>query len=309
MYCAHKGTSYKEVYRSSLMFLYVDGWCRLSGFHLKLIYKKIHRKAFVVNTVLRGLRKLSVLFFVLTTLALMTKPVSSQDERKIELTAQEMIARADRVLDYPLGIIRGRLMHIMPTGKTYKVDITGYIDKSDFLFSFSTADRGEQMKVLFNFGGEEIWVYNTLSTKLFHKTGIDKYEPIVATNFSYVDFSNADFQSNYTAKITGSAVIKEKDTYRLSLTPIFRGGAYGNLTVYVSKDTYLPLRIDFHDTDNVIFKTLSIVEVAMVGSRYFPVRYDMLDIRKGTLTMLTFHGFEENIKFDKKIFFHQTLGK
>lgn len=248
-------------------------------------------------------------FPVAVFIALSLSPASSQDERKIELTAQEMIARADRVLDYPQGIIRGRLMHIMPTGKTYKVDVTGYIDKSDYLFSFSTADRGEQLKVLFNFGGEEIWVYNVLSTKLFHKTGIDKYEPIASTNFSFIDFSNADFQSNYTAKITGTAVIKEQETYRLSLTPIFRGGAYGNLTVYVSKDKYLPLRIDFHDTDNVIFKTLSIVEIAQVGSRSFPVRYDMLDIRKGTLTMLTFHGFEENIKFDKKIFFHQTLGK
>lgn len=219
-----------------------------------------------------------------------------------------MIARADRVLDYPQGIIRGRLMHILPTGKTYKIDITGYIDKSDYLFSFSTVERGEQLKVLYNFGGEEIWVYNVLSTKLFHKTGIDKYEPIIATNFSYIDFSNADLQSNYTAKLTGTAIIKEQEVYRLSLTPIFRGGIYGNLTVYVTKDKFIPLRIDYHDTDNVIFKTLQIVEITQVGNRPFPVRYDMLDIRKGTLTMLTFHGFEEQ-KFDKKMFIHHTLGK
>lgn len=279
MMCAHRGTS-KLIIRDSLIKL------------LNLARRFFYR------------------FFPISVLiALSLVPASSQDERKIELTAQEMIARADRVLDYPQGIVRGRLMHILPTGKTYKVDIVGYIDKSDYLFSFSTPDRGEQLKVLFNFGGEEIWVYNVLSTKLYHKTGIDKYEPIVATNFSFIDFSNSDFQSNYTAKIMGTAFIKEQETYRLSLTPIFRGGAYGNLTVYVSKDKYLPLRIDFHDTDNVIFKTLSIVEIGQVGSRAFPVRYDMLDIRKGTLTMLTFHGFEENIKFDKKIFFHQTLGK
>lgn len=233
----------------------------------------------------------------------------AQADRKVELTAQEMLARADRVLEYPMGIIRGRLMHITPNGKTHKVDVSGYIDKSDYLFSFSTGDRGEQLKVLFNFGGEDIWVYNVLSTKLFHKMGVDKFDSIIFTNFSFMDFSNSDLQSNYTAKITGDAFVKGEETYRLTLTPVFRGGAYGTLTLYVTKNQYIPRRIDFQDTDNVIFKTLSLSETTTMGDRLFPVRYDMLDIRKGTLTVLTFHDFERDKRFDKKIFMHQMLGK
>jgi len=236
-------------------------------------------------------------------------PLYPQAERKVELTAQEMLARADRVLEYPAGIMRGRLMHITPSGKTHKVDVTGYIDKADFLFGFSTAERGEQMKVLFNYGGEDIWVYNVLSTRLFHKLGVDKYDSVAFTNFSYMDFSNSDLQSNYTAKITGDAFIKGEVTYRLTLTPVFRGGAYGTLTLYVTKDKFIPRRIDFQDTDNVIFKTLSLGEMTAVDDRMFPVRYDMLDIRKGTLTVLSYHGFDKNVKFDKKIFMHQMLGK
>jgi len=235
--------------------------------------------------------------------------VHGQDSREVELTAQEMLARADRVLDYPAGIVRGRLMHITPAGKTHKVDVTGYIDKADYLFSFSTGDRGEQLKVLYNYGGEDIWVYNVLSTRLFHKTGVDKFDPIVFTNFSFMDFSNSDLQSNYTAKITGDAFIKGEETYRLTLTPVFRGGSYGTLTLYVTKKKYVPRRIDYHDSDNVIFKTLSLGESVIAGDRPFPVRYDMLDIRKGTLTVLTFHGFDRDVKFDKKVFMHQMLGK
>ena len=245
----------------------------------------------------------------LTLLASAGTGLHAQEERRVELTAQEMLARADRVLDYPAGIIRGRLMHIMPNGKTYKIDVTGCIDKSDYLFTYSTGDRGEQLKVLFNYGGEDIWVYNMLSTKLFHKMGVDKFDPIIFTNFSYMDFSNSDLQSNYTAKITGDAFIKGEETFRLTLTPVFRGGAYGTLTLYVTKNGYIPRRIDYQDTDNVIFKTLSIGEMAAMDDRRFPVRYDMLDIRKGTLTVLTFHGFERNVKFDKKLFMHQSLGR
>ncbi len=233
----------------------------------------------------------------------------SQDERKIELTAQEILGRVDAFMAYPDGVIRGRLMHIMPTGKTHKVDVTGYVDGADYLFTFSTGERGEQLKVLYNFSGDDIWVYNMLSTKLFHKTGVDKFEPVVFTNFSFLDFSNIELQSNYTAKIIGDAFIKGEETYRLSLTPIFRGGNYGMLTVYVTKKEFQARRIDYHDIDRVLFKTLSIGETAKWKDRIFPVRYDMLDIRKGTLTILTYHDFDRNIKFDKKIFMRHQLGR
>ncbi len=233
----------------------------------------------------------------------------AQEERKVELTAQEILARVDSVFDYPKGVIRGKMVHILPAGSTHKVDFVGYISSDDYLFSFSTAERGEQLKVLYNYRGEDIWVYNVLSTKLFHKMGIDKYDSIVFTNFNYVDFSNSDFQSNYTAKIIGDAIVKGKESYRMKLQPVFRGGNYGQLTLYVSKGEYIPLRIDYHDVDKVIFKTLSIVDTIKRNDRVVPVRCDMLDIKKGTLTIQTFHSFENNVNFDRKIFMHQQLGK
>ncbi len=235
-------------------------------------------------------------------------PLAAQEERKIELTAQEILARADRVLDYPNGIVRGKMVHILPTGQSHKVDFVAYVQGDDSLFTFSTGDRGEQLKVLFNFRGEDIWVYNMLSTRLFHKMGIDKYESIIFTNYNYVDFSRANLQSNYTARIIGNANVKGVDSYRLRLDPVFRGSSYGMLTLYVAKNTYVPLRIDYHDIDKVIFKTLSISETIEKDNRIIPIRCDMLDIKKGTLTVLSYSGFEENVKFDKKVFMHQELG-
>jgi hypothetical protein len=250
--------------------------------------------------------------FVLATVScamcLIPLRLHAQEERKIELTAQEILARVDRVLDYPEGIIRGRLVHILPTGQMNKVDFTGMVQGDDSLFTFSTAERGESFKVLYNFRGEDIWVYNILSTKLFHKSGIDKFDPISFTNFSFVDFSNADLQSNYTAKIIGEADVKGMAALRLRLDPVFRGGAYGMLTLYVGRKSYLPMRIDYHDSDKVIFKTLQYAQIIERKNRQVPVRCDMLDIRKGTLSILPLHSFEDNVRFEKKVFMHQELG-
>ena len=227
----------------------------------------------------------------------------------VDITAQEILARVDMVLEYPTGIIKGKIMHVTPDGRSNLITLKGYISEEDYLFKFSTKGRGERLNVLYNLGGEDIWVYNIYSIKLFNKRGIDKYDPILMTNFYYIDLSNYDFQSNYRAKIIGEVIVKGYNCYKMKLHPIYKIGKYGLLTIYVSKKDYIPLRIDFHDRDRVIFKTLAIAKVVMRNGRDIPIRYDMLDINKGTVTILEFYDFIENVKLNKRIFRHQVLGE
>ena len=172
-----------------------------------------------------------------------------------------------------------------------------------------TADRGDQFKVLYNLGGEDIWVYNIHALQLFHKIDVDKYDPLMSTNFTYMDLSNADLQSNYIAKIEGDAVIKNKECYKMGLEPIFKKGEYGRLSLYVSKADFIPLKMDFYDQDKVIIKSMSISQTASFGSRTFPVRYDMLHVKSGTLSILKFFNVDDKSSFNKEIFRHQTLGQ
>lgn len=232
---------------------------------------------------------------------------NAQEKREVELTAQEILARVDRVMDYQKGLLKGKMMHIMPDGSSFLINFVGHVSEGDYLFKFSRG-RGEELRVLYNFNGEDIWVYNVNAIQLFHKIGIDKYEPILSTNFSYMDFSNADLQSNYSAEISGDAIVKGREAYRLILNPIFKGGYYGLLTLYVSKKAFLPLRIDYHDSDKVIFKTMSLAKTLVSEKKVIPIRYDMLDIKKGTVTILNFHGFVD-AHYEKSIFRHQNLGK
>ena len=233
----------------------------------------------------------------------------AQEEREIELTAQGILARVDRILDYPTGLLKGRMKHIKPNGESHTSEVTGKITKEDFLFVFSNRDRGEQLKILYNLSGEDVWVYMMHSIKLYHKMGIDKYDPILLTNFFYIDLSNADFQSNYTAEILGEAVIKGQTTYVLRLEPIFKAGQYGRITLYAARDSFVPIRIDYHDRDNAIFKFMTIAKVMERNNRIFPARYDMMDIRTGTLSILSFFSVDESVSFDKSIFRSEKLGE
>lgn len=249
-------------------------------------------------------------FYTFLILSFVFLPVflySQTDE--IEITAQSILARVDNIMKYPEGEMRGRMKHISPDGKSYTIDFVGSIARTDFLFTFSNKSRGEEIKVLYKMSGEDVWVYNNHALKLFHKMGIDKFDSLLATNFNLVDFSNSDFQSNYNARITGENFIKGVECYKLDLVPVFQGSEYGLVTLYASKNNYLPMRIDFHDRDKVVFKFLSLSKTMEKGDRLMPIRYDMLNIRNGTVTILNFTKFDEAVTFGGDIFRPETLGE
>ncbi|MBP7738315.1 MAG: outer membrane lipoprotein-sorting protein [Spirochaetes bacterium] len=232
-----------------------------------------------------------------------------QEDRKIELNAQGILARVDKIFEYPRGLLKGMLKHIKPDGTAATLNFTACVSQEDFLFTFSSRERGDQLKVLYNLGGEDIWVYNIHALKLFHKLAIDKYDEILSTNFTFMDLSNADFQSNYTATIDGDAFVKGVDVWKLSLKPITKGGEYGLLTLYVSKDKFIPIRIDYHDRDKAIFKFMTLVKVKENGNRIVPLRYDMMNIRQGTVSIVYFSDIDEGATFDKQIFRSEKLGE
>jgi len=93
------------------------------------------------------------------------------------------------------------------------------------------------------------------------------------------------------------------------LKPITKGGEYGLLTLYVSKDKFIPIRIDYHDRDKAIFKFMTLVKVKESGSRIVPLRYDMMNIRQGTVSIVYFSDIDEGATFDKQIFRSEKLGE
>jgi len=222
------------------------------------------------------IKKITVFFVLLVGCLIVVKhTLYSQESRKIELTAQNILVRADEILKYPTGLLNGKLKHIYPNGKAYSLDFNSSISEEDFLFTFSRVGRGEQLKILYKLSGDDIWVYNIHSIELFHKIGVDRFDQVLGTNFA----------------------------------SIFEDGMYGQLVFWISKSDYTPLRIDYYDTDNVIIKFMTIAKTIKHKNRIFPIRYDMMDIRKGTISILVFDKIDDRIKFNKEIFQSEKLGE
>lgn len=253
------------------------------------------------------MKKLSILMFVFLAAA-SWESLFSQGRSEVEITAQSILARVDRIMQYPQGGIKGRMKHIYPDGNSVTINFTGSIVRNNYLFVYSSPSRGESLKMLCTMGGEDIWVYDLHAREMYHKQDVDKYGSLLGTNFSFIDFANANFQSNYNARITGQALIKGIQCYRLQLDPLFPNSMYGMIVLYATVDRYIPIRIDYHDRDKVIFKFLSIAKTMEKGGRIIPSRYDMLNIKEGTVTITSFIKIDEDAVFPPDIFRPERLG-
>ena len=144
--------------------------------------------------------------------------------REIAAT-EEILARADKETDYPRGLLKGRLTHLTPEGELHGDHLQRQHRRKRLSPGLLQQIAGRTAQgVVYPVGGRTYGCY-VHAAKLFHKMDRDKYDAVLSTNFSFIDLSNADYQSNYTAAITGTAVIKGREADRLRLDPDTKGAA------------------------------------------------------------------------------------
>jgi hypothetical protein len=252
--------------------------------------------------------KVSAGFIVIMISVFITLHVSPEEKRTVELSAQEVAARVDAAMAYPDGKMTGIMVHKRPDGPGHDVQVVAVVNKTDYLFMVLSKTRGEEEKILYNYSGENIWVYDVISRKLFNKTFTGRHDLIIATNFNYDDISNVKFQGNFNAKLKGEQSIKGTPVILLELTPIYkRGVCYGSIIIFVRKDDYVPARIDYFDTSGVLEKRMYFLKTMKIGNRSFPVRCEMMNMKNGTITELNYLSFAQMQSFDVNLFNYKKL--
>ncbi|MBE7410700.1 MAG: outer membrane lipoprotein-sorting protein [Leptospiraceae bacterium] len=230
-------------------------------------------------------------------------------------TAQEMIARLDQTINLGQGLVRANLTLIKRSGDstTWKVNI--FRNKDDSLYLFERGGRGLEAKILFKDEGDRVFLYNANSAKIFQKNEEEKFEPHFTTGFSFIDLSGYSYQVNYNPIILGNQDISGKSYLRVSLKPIL-GYSYKKLVLLFENPILRPTRIDFHDKDGVLFKTLNfkysklrIKSKNITSEVEFPSRLEMLDLNTGGISVLEYLDIDRDVIPDKSLFESANLNK
>jgi hypothetical protein len=259
---------------------------------------------------------IKTILFIVTSMSLvlgmLTNSLGAQSS--VRKNAQDILAKLDQEMNLGDGLVKSNLILIRRTGasETWKVNL--FRSEGNLLYLMERRGRGLETKLLSLDEGDKVFVYNTLSAKLFRKAEEEKYEIFQNSGFSFIDLSGYLYQANYDPIVNGETEINGESYTRVTLKPIITYD-YKKLVLLMSKDER-PFRIDFHDKDGVLYKSLNIkyAKIKFKSSKGLEqkdvvARLEMLDLSTGNIGVLEIQEVDTTVKNDSALFEVENLAR
>lgn len=242
----------------------------------------------------------------------------------LRIPVQEMIARVDQVLRVPNGLLTGRLSAITRAGDSSVWEFSLYkrnlkirdIAESVLLYQFSSKRRGLEAKVLYREDGEVVWLWDATRRQLFRKRDLEKFQGVLGTSFTFLDLSGSGYQAGYSGRSVRLTEVGGARLARLSMVPI-NPGRYSKLILLANPaERYRPLRIDYHDRDRILFKTLNFQYGELLdrksgntGAAALPTRLEMLDLKNGMISRIEYFTLDVSVAPEDAFFDPEFLNR
>jgi outer membrane lipoprotein-sorting protein len=122
------------------------------------------------------------------------------------------------------------------------------------------------------------------------------YDSFLNTDFNYADIGFVDTKGEYT--LLGEENIENAPAYKVEKRPKSSIQYYSRIVTWISKKTYLPLRQDFYDTANRLYKRQLLEDIIMVGKTPVPYKITMLNLQTNTSTVLSVKELRTGLDLD-----------
>jgi len=115
----------------------------------------------------------------------------------------------------------------------------------------------------------------------------EKTKTFMGTDFTYEEIGSSEsYREKYTAKRLEDEIFEDYPCYVLRLSPKEKETKYSYLKMWVWKDKFLPLKIEFYGKDEKLEKVLTDSDLRKEKEDYIPYKIVMADQMKGTRTII-----------------------
>jgi len=227
----------------------------------------------------------TICFFVLS-LAGLSQPDADDILKKVE----KNMSSENRVFESSMSI-RGNRTNRTITSRTYSVE-----NKKSFTEYLSPArEQGTKMLKLEN----QLWIYSPSTDRTIQISGHMLRQSVMGSDLSYEDMmDDRKLTDVYTAKVTGTEKIDERETYILDLTAKVTDVSYHSRKMWIDSERFVPLKEELYAKSGQLLKLTILSDVKQIDGRWFPETFvykDMLKQGNGTEFKIT------SIKFNQKI--------
>lgn len=134
----------------------------------------------------------------------------------------------------------------------------------------------------------EMWLYLPAVGRERRIAGADVQQQFMGTDFSYEEIGGgATYRTDYTARRLPDAELDGRAVYVLHLTPNRPDSPYGAVQLWVWKEGFVPLRIDFLDRRGQLEKQLTAGELRQdEAGAWLPHRITMASLKAQSRTVV-----------------------
>lgn len=139
---------------------------------------------------------------------------------------------------------------------------------------------------------DDQWLYLPALKRVKRIASANKSGPFVGSEFAYEDLSSQEVEK-YTYKYLRDEALDGRDTFVVEAYPVYENSGYTRQVVWIDKEMYQPLRIDYFDRKNSELKTLVSGEWKQYLDKFWrPGRMEMTNHQTGKSTTLLWDGYE-----------------
>lgn len=137
-------------------------------------------------------------------------------------------------------------------------------------------------------GGTQMWLYLPTLGRERRIAGSDTQDQFMGTDFSYEEISGGStYKTDYTAQRLPDTTLDGRPVYVLRLTPKSSQSRYSSVQLWIWKETFLPLRIEFFDRRGQLEKRLTTADLRQdERGEWLPYLIGMANVKAQTKTVV-----------------------
>lgn len=150
---------------------------------------------------------------------------------------------------------------------------------------------------------DDRWLYLPSLDLVRRLAAGDKRTSFVGSHFVYEDVSGRGLEED-----THELVETTEAFYVVKNMPVDAGAAeFSSWTVWIDKDTFLPVKMEFVDESGEVYRRIEALEVGEFGGHPTVTTMKVSDLRSGGSTVSEFSNVEYDLGIPESVFTERTL--
>jgi outer membrane lipoprotein-sorting protein len=188
-------------------------------------------------------------------------------------------------------------------GKIREKEFAGFVQGEERAYMEFTAPARDKDTRFLKID-DEMWLYIPSVEKATKIAGHMLRQSLMGSDFSYDDVvENERLLDMYEIELVGSDSVNDRETFKLQLTAKIDEVNYFYRTVWVDKETYIPVKTELYAKSGKLMKEVMVVDFKKIDGYNYPTRIIMTNkLRKDTYTELSLDKIQLDAIVPGKVF-------